>query len=334
MKKLTIRNLPIINLSRDFSVQDENGRIKHYTASDIYSLSAGLDGVNATDPVELLKTQLKNEHGDDVFFDFCPETPVYRQPLPIDIDIFTGDAFDACLKMEAIKSPRILYESITPLPFFERISNKIYNFFVTKFNEVNNFLYKMKNKMKIRKMIRNAKALDLSEEEVQDLETGFVFGVGFNFVELKEIVGTRDFHPVTYFGIRCGEDDLYRALTELSNDLDVLGQNDLVLAHFMMPSVMELPNPIGNGKKIFAVFAMPVLDSNKMSKIDPSSLKWVCQEGELRDLDGKAPYSDLVDGPVINLFDEVKKSDQEAINQAYLEGKKAQKEFDSKKNKG
>lgn len=157
--------------------------------------------------------------------------------------------------------------------------------------------------------------------------------------------------PCAYLARMAAEENIESAVEVVSKDLDVMADLGLIFGNLSMPRVVELNNVVGNGKRIYAAFAFPILDTDKLASLlglkslNDLKMSYVdalrglgvgtaVHEGETT---GEYPYKDqiesvvLIEGPIEARRAERQADTQKVLENAYLAQKEAEREMMARK---
>lgn len=259
MKTVTARLLPQTDLNIGFAIVQDDGKVRQYYASANFLLSAGPTSESG-DPVEfafqLLKEQLA-EQDLDVVLDRGPEVGSVSNFANIKLlpeSMFEPEVIESLKK---VQSKTVLHQ------FDELTHPNLPKWFTTAFDKTiarayaavtglyNSLVYKLMDKPDDR--MEYLAELDNISKYL--LRTDITLGGYVRRVE-----------PVSYLTTIVGEEELDNAIEELSFELSILNDAGLLMGSMVLPSIVELANPVGNGKKVYGVFAYPIINTKLFLK--------------------------------------------------------------------
>lgn len=300
--KLKIRELPRTDLNFRYAVEDENGRIRHYYAPYQYVLSE-----DKVDPLQALKDRLLGDNGTEIeVIEIKPGNGNFVY-TPVDLSLFDKEAQKALKKMLKVKSSGVLFQEVVRFPFLQYWSRRFRNIVAAVINGASNIVANILLKIGVLKV----------EEFVLLTKGGKRVSLPrIDYMETEEAM--RYYHAATYLALTVEEEKLQEAINLIGEDLKTLNGKGEIIGHFIMPAVINSSNMTGNGKKVYTVFTSVILDSrltNNDYRLRPE-LRTQVFEGGTTYLNGKVPYSDLVDGEPVNLLENLERRDLELIEKA------------------
>lgn len=345
--KLLVRYLPTVSFNRSYAVELPDGKIVHYTHNFNPEMS-----VKQFD--DALVVKLNEDYEDVTEIEFAamasPDltTGETYKTLPIADDVFDKNTRKALKKMKKnqYNIPLVQTDEYVYVPNW---LGGLVDRFTGKINSIIRFVEDKMHQKTINGYLKSKGILKRSSGMLILPEAEFDDDKYWELMEIvnKELLGIKTLLPriprlpwiryvnfMVTFAIMCGEEDLAKAAEALSNDLNLLHSKELILGSLSMPKIMELANMVGNGKKVYAVFAMPIVNFKKTQKLGfnpPTSpdiqtflnetigTKYATYEGAISNLDGKQPYQDLIIGQV-DFGANLTKNAYEEAAKAYQEG--------------
>ena len=106
-----------------------------------------------------------------------------------------------------------------------------------------------------------------------------------------------------YLAIAFEEKELNRAIEILASDLNKLDKEMPIMGNLAKFVMVALNNTVGNGGRVLAIAAFPICKPGKYARLGSQDLTKIlsekgiysyCQEGGVKQLDDKLPYSQLI----------------------------------------
>lgn len=160
----------------------------------------------------------------------------------------------------------------------------------------------------------------------------------------------REVTQAVYLARICGQEQLDETIEALSEDLNQMQALGLIFGHLAMPRMTELQNTVGNGKKVYGVFAFPLVDSNQLmyltgaksyadlpqgwnttKALQEFGIGSAVNEGGIA---GEYPYKNELESSVLVGEEEIqarRDADNNEVTKAYLEQKEATKRLMERK---
>lgn len=142
--------------------------------------------------------------------------------------------------------------------------------------------------------------------------------------------------PVDFLSVAFEESQIEQAIQALFGNLEVLRQKNLIMGHFVMPSMLQLADDrVGAGEKYFALVCFPIRSRKGMVEqfgederrwpLDLGKslgLQYMGSEGSVNYLDGKK-FEDKWDIETVDLFDKYSDDAYDQYVQSYKDSVEA-----------
>lgn len=243
MSTVILRKLSQVWLNTTFARTMEDGSITHYSVPYDYSSNNPLKDVKDY----IMKTESKE--GSEIEFVLeataslvSPDT--FGNVNTQDVSSILKHDPKVKKSLKKHKAQRLIHET-------DLMSKK---------DRVINFLARVANPkiVAINKVL--IKIQKLSSEEL-------MLGKGRLLPTISHRFGLRKYNFVKYICIAFEAPDYLEAQDALLSDLRILQDNDLIMGHLSMPSLIALADTIGSGHQMCALFCFPIIDDAKLEKL-------------------------------------------------------------------
>lgn len=345
MKTITLREVRTASLKMTFAMKNDKGLYDRYEISMAALLSkypelSPLDGAQ-----KFLEEHFSTTLGERVDVILIPDSGVSSKTVALDESIFTKGVIKALKKK---KTNGILYQynqNYSKLPdtlasILDTVGKAINRFLVKPINSVLHTIYGLDPIRDV--AVASIQFFDDNEVEIPNPFDGSIKTKYQEYADLKD---SKFFLPmvfdcrflravttVTFLAVKCEEENLGKAIEAVSLDLDIMAIFGLIMGHLTMPTIVELSNGVGNGKKVYGVIAFPILNSVKLMKLlqikspldlSQCGLKELASigvanavpEGGINSIDGY-PYQNLI-GETIRVGIEQEKADADELTRLY-----------------
>jgi hypothetical protein len=355
MNKVQLRETAIVDLNTTFARKMGENKIRHYKVP--YSKV-----ILGFDPLELVKQHIEAQEGPSEFevSDISFSAPQYEGGVIQYKDAsFILDAYpdlEAALRALSVKSTIHQDVTIFPLSWKQKVFNLLFPYANKVIGAVNAVLrfFQRKKIAELNKLWDQVHYFNFEE----DLEKAYA--VQRSVVLLRPLEPyiedeTRQYNVATSLVVGFEEGEEEEAAEALVNDLKLVHDKALIKGHLCMPSLIQLADTVGSGKKWYALFCIFFLDNararfysgcdEKVSFIEVEKklgLKNSVPEGGVNYLNGISPTEkyDVEYVYVASSYEENRKASEEAyqesrpvVEKVTKEVRKLIKQYEDKKPK-
>jgi hypothetical protein len=287
---IELRPLAQTDLSLRFARQMGANKIRHYVLSGLDAVQGNILGKT---PTEIVGEFIEKTEGEKVVF-LAPAVSGRNDGGPLNIvpaTVILDDHPKIKKALRKNKSHYTLYQ-FNEMP---SLGARILGFLVKPINAI----------------IGKINTLRLKASGVFKIEDRMEYLDRLSEIRLLPLINignpVRRVEPCTFLSVTFAAPDCERASQALLDDLKLLDDNDLILGHLTMPSMMLMADQTGSGVNTFTLFCFLFLDSKKIAKLlgipyseyimGPKSacrvpgVKYAGYEGMTNYLDGVDPAS-------------------------------------------
>lgn len=247
--RIELRKLATHDLSTTYARSMGGNKIKHYKVSHSTFLTA------ETDPLSLVKLHIlkeENKEGSEIEIvetasaDLLPPSIDNNGKFALRVEDISETmlASDSSLKKALLKnkSTSLLFETIDPLTFKEKVIDYLSLKLNPLIRKINNVLTRVYN---------------LEEDDI-------FYGKGRFIPYIYPVHKTHVFNAAHYLSVAFEGPDYVEAQRSLIKDLRLLEDHGLILGHLSMPSLMGLSDMVGSNHHPYVIFCFPIIDYRKL----------------------------------------------------------------------
>jgi len=294
---LNARIIPTSDFTFGVSVELPSGKYRHYKVTNqlltqLIAKEVGLSQSANDVALEAVRARVKQDFGSEYelgFVNLIEMNDLYkfhatRRMIPLPDGIFSPGVIGALRANHSTTYQFKYKKNISRLPdflatFLDRVVQKLapptsfVNRLISSFNRTLQVFYGVdslwddaQQAFEDRMAFIGLEGTDEMTEEEKKYNEAVKGKFFVPYVPFFQPNHVTSYSPTVYLARISGEEDLDKAVADISDDLDRMNALGLIFGSLSMPRVMELDNTVGNGKKVYAVFAFPLLNLKNFSK--------------------------------------------------------------------